>query len=136
MERKELIDIFFSKDDVSNEALSQDYYIEMSDDEEFIASFFVEAFNFCGCGCLSMSVKFVRDILNCFEDREEDNLSPYLNLNKAKEVCGNDNITDFMLHWLDSVELTEHGSSVYGSWLTDKGKALRDYLKKIEEEEE
>lgn len=136
-ERKELVDIFFDKDNDSYEYLTQDYYMEMTDDEEFLTGFFGEAFGFCGCGCLSMSIKFVRDVLNCYEDREEDNLSPYLKLDKAKEVCGNDNITDFILHWLDSMELTEHGSSVYGSWLTEKGKALRNYLKEaiLEEEE-
>lgn len=137
-ERKELIDIFFSKNDVSYEPLTQNYFTEMTDDEDFLKSFFVEAFDFCGCGCgcLSMSIKFIRDILNCYKD-EEGLSSPHLNFDKAKEVCGNDNITDFILHWLDTVELTEHGSSVYGSWLTEKGKALRDYLRKaiLEEEE-
>lgn len=127
-ERKELVDIFFTKDDISHESLSQNYCTEMSDDEEFLTSFFVEAFGFCGCSCLYMSIEFIRDILNCYED-EEGWSSPHLNLDKAKEVCGNDNITDFMLHWLDSVELTEHCSSVYGSWLTEKGKALRNYLR-------
>lgn len=136
-ERKELIDIFFDKDNVSFEVLSQDNYMEMEDNEEFLTSFFVEAFGFCGCGCLSMSIKFVRDILNCYEDDEEEGwYAPHLKLDKAKEVCGNDNITDFMLHWLDTEELTEHGGSVYGSWLTEKGKALRDYLKEVVWEEE
>ena len=134
-ERIELVDIFFDKDSDSYECLTQNYSTEMTDDEEFLRSFFIEAFDFCGCGCLSMSIKFVRDILNSYKD-EEGWSAPHLNFDKAKEVCGNDNITDFVLHWLDTVELTEHGSSVYGSWLTDKGKALRDYLKKIEEEEE
>lgn len=133
-ERIELIDRFFDKGDISHESLSQNYCTEMTDDEEFLTSFFIEAFNFCGCGCLYMSIKFTRDILNCYED-EEDLPLPYLNLDEAKEVCGNDNITDFILHWLDSVELTEHGLSVYGSWLTEKGKALRDYLKKVVKEE-
>ena len=130
-ERKELVYIFFDKDSISNKCFTQNPYTEMADDEEFLTGFFGEAFGFCGCGCLSMSIKFVRDILNCFEDREEDNLSQYLNLDKAKEVCGNDNITDFILHWLDSVGLTDHSSSVYGSWLTEKGKALRNYLKEV-----
>jgi hypothetical protein len=83
-----------------------------------------------------MSINFIKDILNCYEDREEKDSSPYLNLNKLKEVCGNDNIVDFMLHWTDAVELTEHGTSVYGSWLIEKGKALRDYLRDYYEEEE
>lgn len=129
-ERIELVDIFFVEDSDSHECLTQNYCTEMTDDEEFLTSFFVEAFDFCGCGCLSMSIKFVRDILNCYED-EEGLGAPYLNLDNTKEVCGNDNITDFMLHWLDTVELTDHGSSVYGSWLTEKGKALRDYLKNV-----
>lgn len=136
-ERKELVDIFFSEDNTSYEVLSQDNYMETEDDEEFLTSFFVEAFGFCGCGCLSMSIKFVRDILNCYEDDEEEGwYASHLILDKAKEVCGNDNITDFILHWLDFCVLTDHGSSVYGSWLTGKGKALRDYLKKVVKEEE
>lgn len=136
-ERKELVDIFFDKDNDSYEILSQDNYMETEDDEVFLTTFFVEAFGFCGCGSLSMSIKFVRDILNCYEDDEEEGwYAPHLILDKAKEVCGNDNITDFMLHWLDTVELTNHGSSVYGSWLEEKGKALRDYLKEVVWEEE
>lgn len=137
-ERKELIDIFFDKDSIINECLTQNHCTETTEltiDGEFLNSFFIEAFGFCGCGCLSMSIKFLHDVLNCYED-EDGWSSPHLNLDKAIEVCSNDNITDFMLHWLDSVELTEHGSSVYGSWLTDKGKALRDYLKNVVEEEE
>lgn len=136
-ERIELVDIFFNKDSISNECLTQNYCTEMTDDEEFLTSFFVEAFGFCGCGCLYMSIEFTRDILNCYEDDEEEGwCAPHLNLDKAKEVCGSDNITDFMLHWLDSVGLTDHGSSVYGSWLMDKGKALRNYLKEAILEEE
>lgn len=138
-ERKELVDAFFDKDGIINECLTQNHCTETTEltiNGEFLKSFFIEAFNFCGCGCLRMSIKFVRDVLNCYEDREEDNLLPFLNLDKAIKVCGNDNITDFMLHWLDSVGLTEHGISVYGSRLTEKGEALRDYLKKVAEEEE
>lgn len=131
-ERKELVDIFFNKDSDSHESLSQNYYTEMKDDEEFLKSFFLEAFNFCGCGCLSMSINFIKDILNCYEEDEEEGwYSPHLKLDEAKGVCGNDNITDFILHWLDSVGLTDHSSSVYGSWLTEKGKALRNYLKEV-----
>ena len=134
-ERKELVDIFFDEGSDSHKCLTQNYLTEMTDDEEFLRSFFIEAFEFCCCGCLYMSIKFVRDILNCYED-EEDWSAPHLKLDKAKEVCGNDSITDFILHWLDSCELTNHGSSVYGSWLTEKGKALRDYLKEVVEEKE
>lgn len=129
MNRKELIEVF--EDKIKTDAFDRSEGIITSDDEDFLETFIVEVFNFCGCGCLmSMSVRFLNDILNCYhKEEEEKDLSPYLNLKEAKKVCKeDDNICDFMLHFLDSHELTEHGSSVYGSWLTDKGIALKSAL--------
>lgn len=37
-----------------------------------------------------------------------------------------------LAYMLDAWELTEHGSSVYGSWLTDDGRALRDALGRVD----
>lgn len=31
---------------------------------------------------------------------------------------------EIVAHWFDSVGLLEHGSSIRGSWLTDKGKTI------------
>ena len=41
----------------------------------------------------------------------------------------------FMLYWANKEGLAEHGSSVYGSWLTDKGhELLRDIETVLKEE--
>lgn len=96
------------------------------DDEDFITDFFICVFNFCGCGCLQLSARFIKEVLNCFEERED--LSPYLNLDKLDGYTNNKGITDFILHFLDSYGITEHGTSVYGSWLTHEGQKLKEYL--------
>lgn len=128
MNRKELIEIF--KDNLDESFYCDDYW-NTQDDDEFLESFIVEIFGFCSCGCLmSMGVRFLNDILNCYhKEEEEKDLSPYLHFEEAMKVCKeDDNICDFILHFLDSCELTEHGSSVYGSWLTDKGIVLKSAL--------
>lgn len=114
------------KEDVENECI---------DDEEFIQKFFVYVFNFCGCGCLQLSADFIKDVLNCFE--EEEGLSyPHLNLVKLDSYTNNKGITDFILHFLDVYSITEHGSSVYGSWLTLEGQKLKECLNEIIKEED
>lgn len=127
--REKLIDTFFTKEDDSYGFLYQTHIIQEQDDEEFTTSFIIEYFKFCGCGSIPMVIDYINDVLNCFDDRSNFGCNPYLNLNKIKEICHeDDNIIEFILHYLDAVELTEHGSSVYGSWLTEKGIALKDYL--------
>jgi hypothetical protein len=104
------------------------------DDNEFITNFFIYVFNFCGCGCLTLSADFIKEVLNCFE--EEEDLSPHLNLDKLEEYTNNKGITDFILHFLDTYGITDHGSSVYGSWLTLEGQKLKEYLNEAFKEEE
>lgn len=117
----------YFKEDVENNTI---------DDEDFIKDFFVCVFIFCGCGNLTLSAKFIKDVLNCFEE-EEDLSSHFLNLGKLDEYTNNKGITDFILHFLDSYGITEHDSSVYGSWLTIEGQKLKEYLNEaIKDEEE
>lgn len=132
-----LVRLFKDKiDPVLYEQFKKDVENNVIDDEEFIKDFFIYVFNFCGCGCLQLSARFIKEVLNCFEE-EEGLSSPYLNLTKLKEYTNNENITDFILHFLDSYGITEHGSSVYGSWLTIEGQKLKEYLNEaIKDEEE
>ena len=135
-DRQELLRIYFGEQNENYQSLDEDYFYEI-DEEEWLNSFFVYAFNFCGCGCLSMSISFLKSVLECYV--EEDGLSPHLKYDAIKKVChDDDDIMDFMLHWLDAVEITEHGSSVYGSWLTEEGIALKKYIDEhwVKEEEE
>ena len=117
----------YFKEDVENNTI---------DDDEFITDFFICVFNFCGCGCLTLSAKFIKEVLNCFEE-EEGWSAPHLKLDKLDSYTNNKGITDFILHFLDTYGITEHGTSVYGSWLTIEGQKLKEYLNEaIKDEEE
>lgn len=74
-------------------------------------------FGFCGCGDNDYEMKKFREVLLALQQR----------------VC-----LDFeyqiYLYLLDNHEFTEHGFSVFGSWLTEKGEALLFLLNKWEDE--
>lgn len=75
---------------------------------------------FCGCGIPTTAVARLRDLLT---------LHPLYDNRAAFELLvPNDGIQYLLLYTLDHFELTEHGGSVDGAWLTDKGKALLDSL--------
>lgn len=135
--KMDLLRMFEDKmDPIFYEQFKEDVENNVIDDEDFIKDFFIYVFNFCGCGCLQLSARFIKEVLNCFEE-EEGLSSPYLNLDKLEEYTNNKGITDFILHFLDSYGITEHGSSVYGSWLTIEGEKLKEYLNEaIKDEEE
>lgn len=81
--------------------------------EEFVNEI-MDMFEFCGCGCP-----------DCFVEQ----LYEYLKLVEKREIP-DDKYVAYM-YLADNAGLTEHGSSVYGAWLSEKGKKL---LKKMEDE--
>lgn len=122
MNRANLIHLFKDKYDITY--LTEDN-VEYRTDEDFLESFLIEVFDFCGCGSLLDGTGvFLKQVLNAFDD-------DYLSLDKIKDVCKTDEIVDFTLHFLDANELTDHGTGIYGSWLTKKGIALREYLNEV-----
>lgn len=134
--RMDLVRLFKDKmDPVFYELFKENVENDIIDDEEFIKDFFICVFNFCGCGSLGLSAEFIKEVLNCFEE-EEGLSSHFLNLGKLDEYTNNKGITDFILHFLDSYGITEHGSSVYGSWLTIEGQKLKEYLNEAIKDEE
>lgn len=52
-----------------------------------------------------------------------------------KEYVPDDGIEMLLLYMLDRLELTEHGGTVGGAWLTAKGEAVRDALAREEADE-
>lgn len=119
MNRANLIHLFKDKYDITEDG------VEYQTDEDFLESFLIEVFDFCGCGSLLDGTGvFLKQVLNAFND-------DYLSLEKIEDVCKTDEIVDFTLHFLDANELTDHGLSVYGSWLTEKGIALRECLNEV-----
>lgn len=83
----------------------------------------------CGCGAPDDTCEFIYKVLCGFADG-----SPYDTLKKILPGVysgsdslekGADNYAEwFLLYRLDQIGLLEHGGSIRGSWLTDKGKEL------------
>lgn len=79
---------------------------------------------FCGCG---MPEEASRALLRLLR------LHPlYENQDELQEWIPDDGVRYLLLYQLDRLELTEHGGSVGGAWLTDKGKAALEALAREE----
>lgn len=74
-----------------------------------------------GCGCGSCD-DFKDEAWKLFTDIAEDK-EDKLDLYEKPE-------REILAHWLHNKNLTEHGTAIRGSWLTDEGKALYEALKK------
>lgn len=75
---------------------------------------------FCGCGSPTLAAERLRDLLA---------LHPLHSNREAFEAFVPDaGIAELLLYTLDHFELTEHGGTVGGAWLSDKGKAILEAL--------
>lgn len=76
----------------------------------------------CGCGNPESVHKF---LINCMAATKDD-FGELLDHGKIVKLIKLDpeTVAQFVLHFLDDRGLTEHGSSVFGSWLTARGKQV------------
>src|SRR5690606_18182566 len=72
----------------------------------------------CGCGQYDDRLDILKEVLNACPLYETEKTPDYL-----RTPLG-----EWFLCLLDKAKLIEHGSSIGGSWLTDKGTRLRDDL--------
>lgn len=125
-------------DEVWNELHQKDEPdMEMVFDYIFNA-FYYEVLKFCGCGCPPAIMTFLLDVLECFVN---DGIATDFFGSKGEQIF-NDKFHDpdpvfmeFMVKYLDSLGLCEHGTSWHGSWLTSKGKTYRELLRRCKERE-
>jgi hypothetical protein len=71
---------------------------------------------FCGCDSPKAACRALRDLLSLhplYEHRDE-----------FEQFVPDVGLQALLLYTLDHFDLTEHGGTVGGGWLTDKGKAL------------
>lgn len=68
----------------------------------------------CGCGMYDERIVILKEVMNAFPLYEEDKVPTYL-----RTALG-----EWFLCALDKAKLIEHGSTIGGSWLTEKGKRL------------
>lgn len=79
----------------------------------------------CGCGSADQLAEKAVAVLKNFELKPMDPNR----FNVSEDIAN-----ELLAHWLDNKGLLEHGGSVGGSWLTDKGKEVLKLIKDYEEE--
>ena len=97
-----------------------------------VQRFYFEELKWCGCGNPEEALGFMRDVLGIMKARSDENKlgEPYngsAHERRTKELdalLGDGPLGLSYRYMLDALGLTEHGGSVYGSWLTDKGKDI------------
>jgi hypothetical protein len=71
----------------------------------------------CGCGSGNSFGENVLELLNYFgtphQQRDMTEVNPY-----------DGGTYELLAHWMDSKDLLEHGSSIGGSWLAERGKEI------------
>lgn len=81
----------------------------------------------CGCGTSDELAEMAYKLLEHFGTPHEERTFQFYK--------DDDHLAyEAIAHWIDHKELIEHGSSVYGSWLSEKGKELLAVLKKAKED--
>jgi len=82
---------------------------------------------YCGCGNPESAIELVHDLLTA---------APfYENRDRVKELLPTTGIEMVVFYALESAELIEHGSSIGGSWLTERGKEALAGLRAIRDAE-
>ena len=90
-------------------------------DSEAEAMYF-DQIGLCGCGSARQIHAF---LLRCMAMRKDKNLTLIDIESVEEEVRQNiEIVAEFVLHFLDSRDLTEHGGTARASWLTDRGKQV------------
>lgn len=86
--------------------------------------FFTGILGGCGCGSSDeLGERAIKVFSNFASDDWDTRFSVYDN--EADEV---------LAHWMHSKDLIEHGTSIGGSWLTEKGKNVFEVIKKYRDE--
>lgn len=75
----------------------------------------IDKLNICGCGNPKMVYRLIHVVMNEIREssvRTDDHVGYY----------------DYMIYQLNELEFLDHGSSIYGSWVTEKGEKLIEAL--------
>lgn len=109
---------------MSNELLSFDEQAKLEDT-------YYTKIGMCGCGDEQAVKRFILELLQLQDKRNEYDYHTLRNeMHKVIEKTHKDTIFEFVFHTLDNADILEHGSSVYGAWLTDSGKEFLQLLER------
>jgi hypothetical protein len=115
--------------------------------------FYFNKLKFCGCGSPEDTLLYIKKLLNLIKrkmdrpydesKKERDNaywqyqkdllfiggFTPFFNENNKIEPNDIQNgVIQFILYYLDEVEVLEHGGSIGGAWLTEYGEKILECL--------
>jgi hypothetical protein len=90
---------------------------------------FYEDLGLCGCGIPEAAYELVRDVLVLVADDEDRHGWAPL----VKTLLGSPGAYHLIMSSLDEADLIDHGSSIDGAWLTDKGRWYASTLRMIED---
>ncbi len=81
----------------------------------------------CGCGCPEEQHEFIKDALGNFNrDGVAWESAGGVKGLEALVSAQPDKAAEFIAHVLSNERLIEYGGSVYGAWLTDRGRQYRE----------
>lgn len=93
-----------------------------------------DGLGFCGCGDPEGALDLLRSVLAAIQKRSDNNdCDDHTMDDYRRDSAEIDNLIGMndrralaftYLYWLDELGLTEHGSNITGSWLTDKGRDI------------
>lgn len=84
----------------------------------------------CACGDPESAYSTLRDLLRLMDSRSKGRWE----LERWKQIENYFNtpgLMYFVLYILDNMKLIEHGSSIGGSWLTERGQEVLDALNEV-----
>ena len=87
----------------------------------------------CGCGEPEATLQMILEYLNLEKIYRNDDMEYEVYKDLKEEFIENykEYLFLYMLYVLNENEILDHGSSVYASWLTDKGKRLLELSEEV-----
>jgi hypothetical protein len=82
----------------------------------------IKKLKLCGCGMPEGNLEFVTALLALIDEDKSSDQEFKIFFEKRKNLFEEykENVMEIIFHWLNELNILEHGSSVYGSWILDK----------------
>lgn len=112
------------------------YNVDNGFETEFkalIDYFYYSRLNWCGCGDPDLAKETVRKFLDAH--RDFDNRQKKLQTYFGVEYVFENALLECLAYTMDAAEFTEHGTSIFGAWLTEDGEDFLYCLEHAKEEE-
>lgn len=97
-----------------------------------LSEFYYDELKWCGCGNAEAALDFMRDVLAAIGPcgKRDDWEGSRRRMSELIGEESNGALALSYLYMLDAVGLTEHGGSVWGCWLTEKGERILHELQR------